>query len=475
MNYDAVIVGSGPNGLAAAIRMAQAGCRVLVLERNATAGGAARSAELTRPGFVHDVGSAIHPLGAASPFFRSLPLEEHGLTWIRPDVPVAQPISDGHAAALYESIERTAEGLGVDGDAYAALARPLVEAWPHLADEVLQPMLHLPKHPLVLTRFGLQAIRSARAFAYSRFKGEDARALFAGIAAHAAIPLEALASAAFGLVLGMAGHVVGWPMPKGGAQALTDALVGHLESLGGEVVLETDVERLEDLPPARATLLDVTPRQLLRLAGHRLPPAYRRCMERYRYGPGVFKLDYALDAPIPWTSELCRRAGTIHVGGTFDEVAAAERAVTRGEHPERPFLLLAQHSLFDDTRAPEGKHTAWVYGHVPNGSTVDMTEPIERQIERFAPGFRERVLERHVSTPAGLQRMNPNLVGGDINGGSARLLQLVGRPVVLPNPYRTPLKGVYLCSSSTPPGGGVHGMCGFHAAEAALREVQMAK
>lgn len=467
--YDAVVVGSGPNGLAAAIRMAQAGCSVLVLERNATAGGAARSAELTQPGFVHDLGSSIHPLGAASPFFQTLPLEEKGLTWIQPDVQVAQPIAGDRAAALYASVERTSESLGADGAAYARLVRPLLETWPRLADEILQPMVHLPKHPVVLTRFGLQAIRSARALAEDVFKGEDARALFAGIAAHSGIPLEALASAAFGLVLGLAGHVVGWPMPKGGAQAITDALVAHLESLGGEVVLETSVERLETLPPARATLLDVTPRQLLRLAGDRLPALYRIRLERYRYGPGVFKIDYALHAPIPWTSEVCRRAGTVHVGGTFDEVAAAERTVTRGGHPERPFLLLAQHSLFDDTRAPKGKHTAWTYCHVPNGSTVDMTSRIEQQIERFAPGFRETVLERHVTTPAGLQQQNPNLVGGDVNGGSAHLLQLLARPLPLPNPYRTPLKGVYLCSSSTPPGGGVHGMCGFHAAEAALR------
>ena len=469
--YDAVVVGSGPNGLAAAIRMAQAGCSVLVLERNATAGGAARSAELTQPGFVHDLGSSIHPLGAASPFFQTLPLERHGLKWIQPDVQVAQPIAGDRAAALYTSVERTSASLGTDGAAYARLVRPLVEAWPRLADEILQPMVHLPKHPVVLTRFGLQAIRSARALAEDVFKGEDARALFAGIAAHAGIPLEALASAAFGLVLGLAGHIVGWPMPKGGAQAITDALVVHLKDLGGEVVLETSVQRLEELPPARATLLDVTPRGLLGLAGDRLPALYRSRLERYRYGPGVFKIDYALDAPIPWTSEACRKAGTVHVGGTFDEVAAAERMVTRGGHPERPFLLLAQHSLFDDTRAPQGKHTAWTYCHVPNGSTVDMTEPIERQIERFAPGFRETVLERHVTTPAGLQEQNPNLVGGDVNGGSAHLLQLLARPLPLPNPYRTPLQGVYLCSSSTPPGGGVHGMCGFHAAEAALRDV----
>ena len=467
--YDAVVVGSGPNGLAAAIRMAQAGCSVLVVERNATPGGAARSAELTRPGFVHDLGSSIHPLGAASPFFQTLPLEKYGLKWIRPDVQVAQPIAADRAAALYTSVDRTSASLGVDGAAYARLVQPLVATWPRLADEILQPMVHLPKHPFVLTRFGLQAIRSARALAEDVFRGEDARALFAGIAAHAGIPLEALASAAFGLVLGLAGHVVGWPMPKGGAQAITDALVAHLESLGGEVVLETSVERLEALPPARVTLLDVTPRQLLGLAGDRLPALYRRRLERYRYGPGVFKIDYALDAPIPWTSEVCRKAGTVHVGGTFDEVAAAERAVTQGRHPERPFLLLAQHSLFDDTRAPKGKHTAWTYCHVPNGSTVDMTEPIERQIERFAPGFRETVLERHVTTPAGLEQQNPNLVGGDVNGGSAHFLQLLARPLPLPNPYRTPLKGVYLCSSSTPPGGGVHGMCGFHAAEAALK------
>ncbi len=468
--YDAVVVGAGPNGLAATITLAQAGRSVLLLEANAGVGGGLRSAALTRPGFVHDLCSAIHPMCLGSPFFRALPLERYGVRWIHPEVPVAQPL-DGGAVALYRSVAATAEALGADGPAYRRLMEPLLAHWQALMEETLQPLLHVPRHPWVLARFGLQAIRSARGLAQARFKGEPAKALFAGIAAHATLPLEQPASSAFGLVLGLMGHAVGWPMPRGGAQQVADALAAHLRTLGGEIVTNHRVQRLNDLPPARAVLLDLTPRQLLGIAGDRLPSAYRRRLERFRYGWSVFKVDYALDAPIPWQAEACARAGTVHVGGTLDEVAAAERAVGQGNLPERPFLLLAQHSLFDDTRAPAGKHTAWVYCHVPQGATFDMTERIERQVERFAPGFRDCILERCVTPPAALERSNANLVEGTINGGAMDLAQLLARPTFGPAPYRTPLPGVYLCSSSTPPGGGVHGMCGVLAARTALKDV----
>lgn len=468
--YDAVVVGSGPNGLAAAIRLAQAKLSVLVLEANPTIGGGTRSAELTLPGFVHDVCSAIHPLGLGSPFLRQLPLERHGLHWIQPDIPVAHPLDGGRAAILKGSVAKTATGLGADQDAYQRLMGALAENWEKLAAELLQPLLHWPRHPMLLGRFGLRGLRAAAPLARARFKTEPARALFAGLSAHSFLPLEQSGSAAFGLVLGMLGHAVGWPLPRGGSQQIANALAAQLRALGGEIVTGTRIERLDQLPLARATLLDVTPRQLLHLAGEKLPNSYRRRLERFRYGPGVFKLDYALSAPIPWAAQSCARAGTVHLGGTLEELAASERAVAEGRPSERPFVLLTQPSVFDPTRAPQGKHTAWAYCHVPNGSSFDMTERVEKQIERFAPGFRDCILARHAATCAEMEQLNSNLVGGDINGGSADLWQLVARPIFSPTPYRTALPGLYLCSSSTPPGGGVHGMCGYHAAEAALRE-----
>lgn len=465
--YDAIVVGAGPNGLAAAIEIARNGLSVLVLEANDTAGGGVRSAELTLPGFVHDVGSAIHPLAAASPFFHSLRLEEHGLEWVHPPAPLAHPLDNGTAAVLERSVEATAAGLGRDAEAYRRLMQPLARDWEKISPAVLGPP-RPSRHPFALARFGLEAMRSARGLAEHTFEAGQARALFAGNAAHSFLPLELRPSAAFGLILNALGHVTGWPFPRGGAQRLTGALVSCLRSLGGEVLTGARVASLDELPPARTVLLDVTPRQLMEIAGDRFPVRYRRALRRYRYGPGVFKVDYALDGPVTWRAPECLRAGTVHLGGTLEEIAAGERAVSRGEHPERPFVLAAQQSLFDGTRAPAGKHTLWAYCHVPNGSAFDMTDRIEAQIERFAPGFRDLILARSVMGPAALEQWNSNLIGGDINGGASNLRQLFTRPVARFVPYSTPAEGVYLCSSSTPPGGGVHGMCGYFAARAAL-------
>ena len=468
--YDAVVVGAGPNGLAAAIALAQAGKSVLVVEDRDTVGGGCRSAELTLPGFLHDTCSAIHPLGLGSPFFRTLPLGEHGLEWIQPPAPVAHPLDDGTAVMMERSVEDTARGLGADATAYRRLMGPVVERWDALVPDLLAP-LHLPRHPVALARFGLAALRSARGLAEARFRDERARALFAGLAGHSIVPLERAATAAIGLVLGAAAHAVGWPLPRGGSRRIADALAAQLRSLGGEIRTGHVVESLDALPPARAVLCDVTPRQLLTLAGDRLGGRYRRQLERYRYGPAAFKVDLALSGPIPWRAGDCVRAGTVHLGGTLAEIAASEAEVGRGRHPERPYVLLAQQSLFDPSRAPAGKHTAWAYCHVPNGSAVDMTQRIEAQIERFAPGFRDLVLARSVLTPARLHDLNPNYVGGDINGGAQDLGQMFTRPAPRIVPYSTPVRGLYICSSSTPPGGGVHGMCGYHAARAALRTV----
>ena len=467
--YDAVVVGSGPNGLAAAIALAQAGRRVQIVEAEETVGGGMRTAELTLPGFLHDVCSAVHPLGYSSPFFRSLPLHRHGLEWVQPDIPLAHPLDDGTAAALHRSLRDTAAGLGRDAAAYHALFAPFARRWEALAADLLGPPLRRPGYPLLLARFGLPAMRSAAGLARARFRDAPAAALFAGIAAHATVPLERPLTASFGLVLGAAGHAAGWPVARGGSGTIAAALESCARALGVSMVTGRRVRHTDDVPPAGAVLFDVTPRQLLRIAGHRLPAWYRWQLARYRYGPGVFKVDYALDGPVPWTAAACRRAGTVHVGGTLEEIAATERTVAAGGHPERPFVLVAQQSIADPTRAPAGKHTLWAYCHVPNGSTEDMTGRIEAQIERFAPGFQARILARHVMTPAALERHNENYVGGDIGGGSSAGLQLILRPAAGLAPYRTPSPGIYLCSSSTPPGGGVHGMCGYWAARAALR------
>jgi phytoene dehydrogenase-like protein len=467
---DAVVVGSGPNGLAAAIALAQAGLRVEVLEAKETIGGGCRTLPLTLPGFRHDHCSAIHPLGIASPFFRRLPLAEQGLRWIHPDVPLAHPFDDGTAAILARSFEDTGATIGPDARAWRALLAPFAEEFEGLVDELLGAMLHVPRRPLLLARFGFSGLLPIASLARARFRGERARALFAGIAAHAQLRFDQAASSAFGLVLGAAAHAVGWPFPEGGAQLLSTALASVLAEHGGRIRTSRLVGSLADVPPAKATLLDVTPRQLLALARDRVrvPARYAAALERFRYGPGSFKVDWALSGPIPWRAREVERAGTVHLGGTLDEMAAAELAVAEGRVPERPFVLLAQHTRFDRSRAPAGRHTAWAYCHVPHGFAGDATAAIEAQIERFAPGFQELVLARSTRSPRALEADNPNLVGGDIGAGSMHLAQLLARPALRVTPWSTPIPGVFLCSASTPPGGGVHGMCGWHAAQAVL-------
>jgi phytoene dehydrogenase-like protein len=463
------VVGSGPNGLAAAIEIARAGRSVLVLEAEETLGGGTRSAELTLPGFLHDICSAIHPLAACSPFLKSLPLEDHGLQLLQPPLALAHPFDDGSAAVLDRSIDVTSSLLGRDGAAYRKLMDPLARDAAKLIPELLGPM-RLPRHPRMLAGFGLKAVRSAAGLTKSSFEEDRARSLFAGLAAHSMMPLERRPTAAFGLMLGVLGHTAGWPVARGGSQAIADSLASYLRSLGGEILLGRRVESMRDLPPARVVLFDVTPRQLLRIAGDHLPDRYRRRLARYRYGPGVFKMDWALEGPVPWKAEECGRAGTVHLGGTFAEIAASEAAVGSGQLPDNPYVLVAQQSLFDPSRSPEGRETLWAYCHVPSGSTFDMTERIEGQIERFAPGFRDLVLGRSAMPPAEVERHNANYVGGDINGGLQDLRQLFARPAFRLNPYSTPNREVFICSSSTPPGGGVHGMCGYFAARAALRQ-----
>ena len=467
---DAVVVGAGPNGLAAAITLARAGRSVLVLEAAERVGGGTRSEELTLPGFVHDVCSAIHPLGAASPFFAETPLSDHGLTWVHPDAPAAHPLPDGTAVVLERSLDDTASSLGPDARSYRRLIGPLVEHWDELLPTLLGPMLRPPRHPVTLARFGLRALWPAVTLARTAFDGERARAAFAGLAAHAILDLRVPLTATFGVTFAATAHTAGWPAVRGGSQAIADAMVSYLAALGGEVVTNRRVRSVGDIPPCKVVLFDVTPRQLLDIAGDRLPPGYRRRLGRYRYGSASFKVDYALDGPVPWTAPECARAASVHVGGTLEEVAAAEADVARGRHPDRPFVICTQPSLFDPTRAPVGKHTFWAYTHVPKGSTVDMSAAIEDQLERFAPGFRDRVLARRIMTPLDIEAHDANYVGGDIAGGSHGGLQLLARPVLSLHPYRVPLDRLpaYLCSSSTPPGAGVHGMCGWWAAREAL-------
>lgn len=461
-------MGAGPNGLAAALVLARAGLSVTVLEAAATAGGGVRSAALTLPGFLHDVCSAFYPLGAASPFMRTAGLQDHGLRWVHPPAAAAHPFDDGTAAVLERSVEATAETIAPGGLAYRRLVDPFLGRWQDLLDDLLGPLLRVPRHPLLAARFGAQAVRPAAHVARA-LPGVRARALFAGLAAHSIRPLGSPTTAAFGLVLAVLGHTVGWPVAEGGSQRVADAMASAFQSLGGTIHTEVRVGSLRELPPARLVMLDLAPREIVRIAGDRLPPRYRRALERYRYGPGAFKVDWALDGPIPWKAASCLRAGTVHLGGTLEEIAGAELDVSRGRTPGRPFVLVGQQSLFDRTRAPDGKHTVWAYCHVPSGSTDDMRGRIEAQLERFAPGFRDRVLARAVHTPADLERDNPNYVGGDIAAGAQDPLQLLARPTLRLDPYATPVKGVYICSAATPPGAGVHGMCGYHAARSALR------
>ncbi len=469
MSHDAIVVGAGPNGLAAAITLQRAGLAVLLLEAKATVGGGMRTAELTLPGYQHDVCSAIHPMALESAFFAGLPLGQHGLEWIQPPVLAAHPFDDGTAAALHRSLDATVATLGSDAQSYRRLFEPQLAGWPEIAADVLGP-LGVPRHPIDLARFGLQALRSASGAA-RRFSGHAARGLWAGMAAHSLQPLSKPTTAAIALVLSMAGHRGGWPIPRGGSQRLADALAAYFLSLGGEIRTGVRVDTLAELPPAKVVLFDVTPRQLLRMAGPQFSPFYRWQLSRYRYGMGVFKVDWALDGPVPFAAEAAREAGTVHLGATLEEVADSERRIWAGENPERPFVLFAQQSRFDPTRAPAGKHTAWAYCHVPHGSLVDRTEVIERQVERFAPGFGRLIRARHTLNPAQLEAYNANYIGGDINGGVIDLGQLFTRPALRFSPYRTSAKGLYLCSASTPPGGGVHGLCGYHAARRALRDV----
>jgi phytoene dehydrogenase-like protein len=465
---DAVVVGSGPNGLTAAIAMAMADCKVAVFEANSTLGGGVRSAELTLPGFTHDVCSAVHPFAAASPFWRTLPLADYGLEWIQPPIMLAHPFDDGSAMTVTRSLDETAAGAGVDAQAYRSTIGAVVSDWPYLERAVLGP-LGLPHHPIRLARFGARALRSANSLARAWFADARTRALFGGIAAHAMQPLDRALTAGVGLTLGAMCHVAGWPMPRGGAQRVTDALTGLLRALGAELVTGCRIENIDALPPAHLVLCDLSPRPFLQIAGHRLPSGYRRVLERYRYGLGVFKVDWALGEPIPWAAAACRRAGTIHLGGSLREIAGAESDVWLGRGVNRPFVLLNQPTLFDQSRAPAGRHVAWAYCHVPSGWPSSALDHIETQVERFAPGFRQRILARAVMTPADVEAHNANLVGGDIAAGVTDLRQFFARPSW--RHYATPVRGLYLCSAATPPGVGVHGMCGYHAAARALRDV----
>ncbi len=466
-DYDAIIIGSGPNGLAAAIHLARNGWKTLVLEAASTPGGGMRTTELTLPGFHHDVCSAVHPMGMASPFLRSLELEKHGLEWLQPEVPLAHPLDQGRAVVLHRSLEETCAGLGRDGARYRRFFAPLIAHADDLYEDLLKPA-GIPKHPITMARFGIGAGLPATIFS-KYFATEEARALFGGNASHSVMALEHLLTSAIGLVLQISAHAVGWPIPKGGSQNIAASMIRCLEALGGEVRCQTPIQSLADLPPAKAYLFDVSPKNLAMICGEDLPSSYRQKLEAYRHGPGVFKVDYALNTPIPWANADCRKAGTVHVCGTFAEIAASERAAWEGKHTDKPFVLLAQPSITDATRAPDGKHIAWAYCHVPNGSTEDRLEIINAQIERFAPGFRDCILATHTMNCAAMEAYNPNYIGGDVVGGVTDWKQLFTRPVGLWNPYATPNPRVFICSASTPPGGGVHGMCGYWAAESVMK------
>ena len=466
-DLDVLVVGGGPNGLAAAITLARAGLRVELRERAATVGGSVSSAALTLPGFVHDVCSSVYGLAAASPVFRSLPLHGCGLRWCHPDVPLAHPFDDGSVVVLHRSLSETVRHLGTDGLAYERLISVIVDRWDEFTSDAFRPLLRVPASPLLMARFAAAALRPATSLALGAFSTRDARALFLGIAAHAAWPLDRPLTSAIALVLAATGHVAGWPFAAGGSSRLAEALARAAQDAGVTVRTGASVEALTSRP-AKAVVCDVMPPQLVRMTNGLLPRGYQRSLTRFRLGPGAFKVDWALSGPIPWKADACRRAGTLHLGGTWEEIAACEQEVGEGRHPDRPFVLLAQPSVFDPDRAPAGRYTAWGYCHVPNGSSVDMTERIERQVERFAPGFRDVILARHTMGPSDLEAHNPNLVGGDFAGGATTLSQAFFRPTW--RGYRTPVPWLYLCSAATPPGGGVHGMCGYHAAHAVLRD-----
>jgi phytoene dehydrogenase-like protein len=466
---DAIIIGSGPNGLAAAIRLAEQGVSVTVYEKEETIGGGTRTQELTLPGFRHDVCSAIHPLAKASPYFCTLPLEEYGLEWIQPDIPVAHPLKNQRGGALFHSLDKTVDQLGRDGATYRKLVEPFIDSWQDLLPDILGPFSPIPSNPVLMARFGLRGLRSARGLA-KRFETPRAQALFAGLAGHGILPFNKMATAAIGLVLGVATHTVGWPYPKGGSHSITQAMAAYFEELGGTIKTNAEIDSLENFSEDQVILFNTTPKQILDIAGPSLPSSYATKLQKFKYGCGVFKLDLALDTPIPWEDELCRQAGTVHLGGTFEEIALSEKDAANGNHSEKPYVLVAQQSLFDKQRAPDGKHTCWAYCHVPNGSTQDMAAPILNQIERFAPGFRDCIIGQHAMNTQAIQAYNPNYIGGDINGGKQDITQLFTRPAGLFDPYHIPKTKYYICSSSTPPGGGVHGMCGFHAAESAFRQ-----
>ena len=469
-DYDAVVVGSGPNGLAAAITLQQQGLSVLLLEAKATIGGGTRSAELTLPGFIHDICSAIHPLAVSSPFFKKLPLEQFGLEFIYPTLAAAHPFDDGTAAILDTSIQQTAASLGTDAKQYKKLMEPLYKDRDKIFPFILGP-LRFPKHPLVMARFGYYALQPATFLANMLFKTKAAKGLLAGMAAHSILPLNKPATSAVALVLMLAAHSNNWPISKGGSQQIANALGAYFTSLGGTIETNFYVTSVQQLPSAHAVLFDVTPKQLLQIAGHQLSSLYKRQLGNFKYGMGVYKIDWALSEPIPFSNAACKQAGTVHMGNTMEEIAFGEKQIWQGKHPEKPFVLLAQQSLFDATRAPDGKQTAWAYCHVPNGSVKNMTPVIEQQMERFAPGFRDCILAKHAMNSEDIQAYNANYIGGDINGGAQLITQLFTRPALRLSPYRTSAKGLYICSSSTPPGGGVHGMCGYHAAKKALKDV----
>ena len=468
---EALVIGAGPNGLAAAIELQRNGVSTLVVEAADEIGGGTRSAELTLPGFVHDVCSAVHPMGILSPFYTQLPLEEHGLVWRQSGASVAHPMPDGDAVMIYRSLERTAERLGRDAGAYRRLLAPFVDTAAELLADVLGP-LRIPDHPIQMARFGLRGAFSANRLARILFREERARALLAGCAGHSVLPLEQPLTAALGVLFALTAHAADWPVAEGGSRAIGRALAGCFEDLGGRIETGHRVRSLAELPPARAVLFDTSPEQLATIAGDALPAGYRRRLGRYRYGPGAFKIDWALDGPIPWSDPACLEASTVHVGGTLEEICASERDMYRGRHADRPYLILCQQSQLDPSRAPSGQHTGYAYCHVPHGSNVDRTEAIEAQVERFAPGFRDRILARHTMTPADFERHNPNYKGGAITGGVADALQLFNRPVTRLDPYSTPNPRLFICSAATPPGGGVHGLCGYWAARSALRRLR---